>query len=500
MRITGSKRARLKRNTRKKNLTSRIVILGAGQIGTHILKRMADDGYDVVVIDSDENAIDTAANIADVATLVGDGTDPNMYEEIGLNEKDLFLAVTDSDEINLIACRIASAFGCQKKIARVKQAHYSYTNNERLNLKFWQDFGIQVLFNQSELTYHEIEQLLENPGAIDTIRLLENRLQLIAFRVKKNSLLCDRRLVGLRDVPIFQDLIVAAVTTSADLKNSKNVKLLRNLKLPVDRGRDCTLIPRGDYRIQEGDLLFICGKKENFDGIGELFDPDLNRDFQSIFILGGSILARYVAESMVVKYPGKKIFFIEKTKRSAYEASEELNKKIKVLLTDVHDIESVIEEGLGKSSVFIAASNSEDDNLLACLLAKEEAHARTIAVVQNTTYMHLIPYLDLDAAVSPKLLIVDDVLKALRHSVYDVLSAKTDDAEVLEFVVHEKSICAGVILQDFRFPVNAIIIGIQRDDNIMIPRGTTRLETGDHVVIFARRSAIADVQYVFQPR
>lgn len=481
--------------------TNRVVIVGAGQVGMHIMARLAAENYDVVLIDESEEMVSKSREIADIASIVGNGCNPQIYSEIGLNKKDLFLAVTDSDETNLVACHIAQAFGCATKIARVRQPFYRSDQNTPLDDDFWKRMGVEVLFNQDLLTIREIEHLIENPGAIDTVFLNEDRVQIVAYKVKHDSLLIGRRLIGLADVPTFKNVLVVAINT--DILPGESTSIIDKIKSKF-KGHEGiktrTLIPRGNYKIQEGDLLYLAGRRNHFTGIDHLFDPHLIREFNRVFILGGSILAHQLSEHVLRTYPGKTITLIEKTKREAYTASEALDPRINVMLTDPHDMESLIQEGLDKYSIFIGASGDEDDNVLTCLLAKEESQARTIAIVQSNTYTQLIKYLTIDAAISPKSLLVEDVLKALRRDVYDVLSAKEHDAEILEFVMSKNCALANQRLKDFRFPENAIVAFIFRGDDILIPRGEIKILPEDHLVIYSLRSAIPEVQDLFQLR
>lgn len=484
---------------KRKVQTKRVIILGAGQIGTHIAASLSKEGYNVVIVDANPAAIEEAGRYADVATITGNGTDPSIFIELGLNEHDMFLAVTDSDETNIMACSMAKAFGVEKKVARVRKPYYKSYQGTPIDDDYWKKVGVEIIFNQSELARREIERLLENPGAKDTISIGQGKLEIVAYRVQEGSVLIGRRLIGLRDVPIFSELIVAAITTSRG-NGHKKVSGIRHINELTDSAREYTLIPRGDYRIKEGDLLFIAGKKEEFEGIAPLFDPDLPKGFRKVFVLGGNVQAHYIAESLVKKFPRKKFYLVERSRKDAFSASEKLSQKINVLHVDVHDMESLRQEGLDKTSVYIGASVNEDDNLLGCLMAKEEAGAKTIALLQNTTFVHLVPYLQLDAFVSSKLLIADDVLKTLRKDYYDILSARIHDAELLELVVPSNSILVGQVLSDFRFPENAIIVAIFRGEEVIIPKGTTILKDEDHVAIFALKSAIDEIQYLFQDR
>ena len=498
--------AELKKNTkRQKDNASRDVVVGAGQVGSHIGQTLSNEGYDVVLVDEDESRIAEARELADLGTIVGNGTNPEIYIALGLNEKDLFLAVTSSDETNLVACLMAKEFGCQTKIARVRKKFYRNFENSNINDNFWRKAGVEVLFNQGEITTLEVLHLIENPGAIETISMYDERLQVIGYRVKPNSLLCGRRLVGLRDIPLFQNLIVTAVTTTKQDKApvSKTPDSLLKVKIKKKKfeHREETITPQGDYRIQENDLLYICGKTQDFKGIGELFDPEILQGFKKIFILSDrNILAWQLAESLLEQYQRKSIYLIEPTKRGAYEASDTLNPKVKVILADIRNINALKQEGLDHTSIFIGAARIEQDNLVASLLIKEETHARTITLIQNSSYMHIVPYLDLDAVVSPKLLLADKVIKALQQHEYDVLSAKGLDTEIVEFVVEKSSKAAFENLGNLKFPKNAVLVAIFRGDEIIIPQGDSKLLPNDRAVVFAFRSAVKGVSYLFQEK
>jgi len=486
-----------KNDTENKNIKDRVVIVGAGQVGIHIMERLAEEGYNVVLIDENEEMVVKSREIADVASIVGNGCNPKIYEEINLSNKDLFVAVTDSDETNLIACNIAQAFGCETKIARVRKPFYKVDNNSYFNNQFWKKMGIEVLFNQDILTIEEIDHLIENPGAIDTVFLNNDLVQIVGYKVKANSLLIGRRLIGIRDVPIFEHILVVAINTGENQTMNYTNKILDKFKT-ADHNSSQMIIPRGDYKIKEGDLLYLAGKRNSFSGISYLFDPKIVTEFNRIFILGGSILSHNLAEHLQKKYNDKKIFLIEKTKKGAYIASETLNPKINVLFMNAQDIESLKQEGMDRQSIFIAISPDEDENVLSSLVIKEDTMARTIAMAQSSIYSHLIQYLDIDAAVSPKSLIVEDVLKALRKNVYDVLSAKGHDAEILEFVVPQQSLMVNQQLRDIRFPANAIIAFIFRQEEIIVPRGDAIIKSDDHLVIFCLKSAISDIQNLFK--
>ena len=493
-----------KRKVHKK----RIVILGAGQVGRHLVRILSRDGYNVVLIDQKEDKIAETLDANDVSTILADGLDPAVYKEIGLNKNDAFIAVTTGDETNLLACSISKSFGCDTNIARVKKPYFTESKHSLFNSGFWKNLGIEVLFNQTELTVKEVKHLIENPGAEEAIEVHDKRVQLIAYRVKKSSLLCDHRLMGLRHVKKFENLVVAAVTTTTEtdgniIQKSKilNQRLKKRLKRSAirkyNREDEVTLVPTGNYRIKEGDLLFICGLRQDFKGLGQLFDPELTTHSKHIFILGGNPLASTLAENLKDSYPKKQVYLIEPNKSKAYFQTERINPKVNILLGGIHNINTYKNEGLDENCVFIGASRTEDDNLLASILFKEETQVRTIAIVQKPTNKHLIPFLEIDAAVSPKLLLVDDVLHALQKSMFDVISAKGHNSELIEFNVPSSSDISNKQIKEIKFPSDSIIVTIFRNETVIIPKGDTLILPDDKVVVFTLKKAISEVQLFF---
>ncbi len=508
MKIAKSK----KKKYLEKKVTERVVILGAGEVGLHIMQKLASDQYDVVLIDHSEDKVKEAKGLADVATYTGNGCDARIYIDTELNEKDLFIAVTSSDEVNLVASSMAQAFGCTNNIVRVRKSFYREFKNSPINMDFWRESGVGVLFNQNHITVNKILRLIEKPGAIEAIQVSNTEVQLIAYRVKKESLLCGRRLIGLKDVPKFDELLVIGVAKLSDKDRANDDYIAPiHVKAPTDKefdfnssdktgkkqvknAKEQMFIPTGDYRIQEDDILYVSGKASTLKHLGTLFDPDLSQNIHNIFILSASMLACQLAEELIKKYPRKSIFLLVSSKREGYFAKDTVNPKINVLLVDIHNIQELINEGLDERCIFIGASENEDDNVLGCLLIKEETGAKTISVIQSAIYSHLIPFLDIDVTVSPKMLLVSDVLKVLRKGVHDVLSIKGGDAEILDFIINEKSNMINKKIQDIGFPEDIIIMSIIRGDEMIIPHGSIRLYKNDHVIFFVLKKAVKKIQ------
>ncbi|RME90133.1 MAG: hypothetical protein D6767_07315 [Candidatus Hydrogenedentota bacterium] len=468
---------------KEKEKKSRLIIAGAGQVGSHIMQEMSLYGYDIILIDQDEDKIQEAKEKADIATFVGKASNPELFMEIGLNQDDIFISVTNSDETNLVACHLASAFGCQTTIARVTEPYYRNYPDSPINEAFWKKMGVHTLFNQWDLTVKEIEKLLSSPGAYDHIPLPGRDLEIVGYRVQEKSVLAKRRLIGLRDVPAFHNILVAAIIT---------------MEAEGDMLKEKTIIPRGDYRLQVGDVVYLVGKHKELAEVAHLFDPDINKRMKHIFILGGSVLAHKLAELFSKKYKNKAIYLLETNRRSAYLAAESNNPNIHVLLTDIHKIDDLRDEGLDANCVFIAASKQEDENLIASILVHEETQARTLAILQDPVNVHLLHKLNIGTPVSPKHLLIDDVLRVVKQGVHDVFAAKSLDAEILEYVIAESATFKNQQIKDLLFPENALILSVIRDNKPEIAHGGTTLKVGDHLIILTMKSAAQEVEAFFK--
>lgn len=487
-----------KNNIIRKTPPKRIIIIGAGQIGMHLVSRLSNEGFNVILIDEDDSIREESENM-DVSFILGHGCDPNLLSEIKFNEDDMTIAVTNSDEVNLLACHMVKTMGCPTTIARVYRSFYSDDDCSMVNSNYWKDYGIDILFNQTQIATKEIENLIENPGSIDTITLHEGELQINAYRVKDESPLTGKRLVGLQHVKKFKDMLVAAVTTNVPIVEKKSVffSLFKHSVKKTSKTIGKTEIPRGNYVIKNGDLLYISGKKENFKGIGEIFDPQIKNNFKHIFILGGSYFSEKLAEKLVRKYTRTTVYLLIDNRKRAFHVSDFFDDRLQVINVDFDKMDILKDEGLDENCIFIAASNDEKNNIMASLMVKENTGARTIALIQDTQYMRLLPYLEIDASVVPKHLLVEKLLRIFHYNVYDVLSAIDDNVELLEFIVKKDGNANGKSIVECGMPKDSNIVGIFRKGELIPPKGNTILQDEDHIIMFALRSVIDEINKIF---
>ena len=495
----------------------RIIILGIGDIGQYLINVLSHDGYNIIAIDMNKEKMEQLTEKKDISVIIGNGVDIKIYEQLNLQPNDVFIAVTYREHVNLLACYFAKSFGCNTNIVRVEHASLSLLDGAALLKKMpllWKNLGVDVLFNQTEITINEIERLVENLGAEEIVYIHENALELAGYRIKENSLLCNRIIMGLDSVPSFQGIIIPAIIPSKS-KQNKAIQKKRELKSSVlrfNKKKDApapediddyddyefTIIPDKNYKMQEGDLMFLCGKPSKLKNIGRIFDPNFTFADKHIFIFGESYLTVEIAKKLSKKYPNRSIYLIVKTKSIAYSYRERLSNRINIILGNIHSIDTLIEEGIDERCVFIGASSDEDENILACSLVKEETSARTIAVIEKPTSKHLVKYLEIDAAVSTKQLMADYVLNTLQKEFFYVISTKGKDTELIEFSIDPRSQVVHQEIRHLLFPKGSIIVAIfRKNGTLIIPQGKNKILSGDKVIIFALKKVIPELKKLF---
>lgn len=477
----------------------RILILGGGQSGSYLAEILLEEGYKIILVDKSIETTHAFTQKHDIPCITSDVLNPKIYEDLNLTSQDIIIAVTDKDATNMIACYIAHQYGCTQNIIRIRRPYIhkstSITEKSKLKDSFWSTLGIKNVFNQTERVTTELLRLLQHPGAEEVIPFPETELELIAYRVKKKSLLCNRRVMALDGVSIFSDFILVGVTPANSDNNTTDKSKYNKQKFSTHQ-QETIIIPSHNYKISEGDLLFICGYKKQFAKIIKLFDPSLKIFFKSVFIIGNGNFATRIAKRIHKAFPKKKVCIIVATKALAYHLRETLDIKIHVILGNIHNIKPLKDEGLGEDSIFIAAEDNDDANILSCGIVKEESHARTIAIVQKNTNKHLVPVFELDTAVNPKLLLADYVLDKLERKPFDLLFAKGTNVELIELIVSNEKLQDKYIREVPSFN-NAKIISIRRKKEVLIVKEDTKLQKEDHVTMLAYKDNLSQLQSVF---
>lgn len=443
----------------------KIIIVGAGEVGYHIASRLALENKDVVVIDSNPDAIRRVAGDMDVQTLNGSGSHPSVLEEAGIKNAEILLAVTNSDETNLVACLVADLLSpSTKKLARIRGGDFDpYHDTFRKNAPH-----IETVINPEIEVVKTIQQLMRVPGAIDVGEFADGRIKIVGLYLNADSRLAGARLADLPDLLHNQRLLIAAVVREEEV-----------------------IIPTGRDRLLAGDLIYFISEETELMKTLSLFDIHADPVKRVLIIGGGRVGGR-----LAVQLEKQSIYckIIEKQEARCAVLADRLNKAV-VLHGDGSDQGLLSEENIADMDVVVTLTNDEETNILSSLLAKRMGAGKAITKISKFSYFPLVSAIGIEQVVSTRLSAINSILQHVRKGkVLSAISLKGEEAEALEVVALETSTIVSKPLKHIAFPKGAIVAGIIRNDQIIIPSGESRIEPDDHIIIFARRQAIADIE------
>ncbi|MGB9498728.1 MAG: Trk system potassium transporter TrkA [Dissulfuribacterales bacterium] len=444
----------------------KIIIVGAGQVGFHIASRLAYENKDVVVVDTDPEAIGKVSEKIDVDAIVGSGSSPAVLAEAGIKEADILLAVTDSDETNLVACLMADILSSTtKKLARIRKRDYDEYH------QIFQDAAphIDTIINPEIEVVKTIEQFMSVPGAVDVGEFADGRLKFVGIYMDKDARLAGIRLSELSD-KIGTRTLVAAVVRDGE-----------------------TIIPKGDDRLYPGDLLYLISEESGLENILKAFDKHME-PMKRAMIIGGGRIGLRLAKALEQKSIYTKL--IEKSSERCLQIAEQVN-KVLVVQGDGSGRSLLQEENVSDMDVVITLTDDEETNILISLLAKGMGARKTITKLSKFGYFSLMSTIGLEQVVSSRLSAVNTILQHIRRG--KVLSSRTllyEQAEVLEAVALETSDIVGKPLRHTSMPAGALVIGIIRDDKIEIPSGDSIIKPNDRIIIFAKRQVISKIEKI----
>jgi trk system potassium uptake protein TrkA len=444
-----------------------VIVVGAGEIGLHIAERLSNEGHDVTVIEkgrAKEQHLKTRLN----ALIVhGSGASTDTLEQAGIARADLFIGVTDQDEVNLVACLLAHEARVPRVIARIKSLEYTtseWTHNAR-------KLGIDLLINPQNVVADEICRVVSYTAAAQAAEFAGGRVVFLGYRIDRDSPLAGITLKELGGIRGIYRMVVTAITRKHE-----------------------TIIPRGEDAIQEGDIVFFACNRSDLPAINYLFEFE-GQPTKTIFILGGNRIGAALAHRLAAMHYQVKI--IEDDPERCEKLAEELENVI-VLNTEGTDIATLKEEGIEQCDVFLAVTDNEQTNILCALLGKSYGAKRAIALVDRHEFVTLAPSLGVDACVSPRLATANAILKYVRPATVATLATvEQNNAEVLEIALSANRSILGKPLREINVPPGAIIATVVRGDQVIIPVGEDHLQVGDHVVVFVLPEAVARVERFF---
>jgi trk system potassium uptake protein TrkA len=451
----------------------KILILGAGQVGRTAANNLArEPANEVTVVDTDEQVLRDLQDRIDIRAVAGSASYPSVLEAAGIADTDILIALTSSDEVNMVACEIAHAlYRTPTRIARIRAAEYT----SRPQLFAEGALAVDVWISPEELVTDYIAHLLENPGAMQVVDFADGRVQLAGVQARREGLLVGKPLRLLREHLPGTDARVAAI--------------YRNDRL---------VATDGDTVIEENDEIFFVAARDDLRKmLLELrrSEPPVRR----LVIAGGGNIGLRLARRLEAT---NQVKLIERDARRAAKAAEILQHAI-VLRGDSADEELLIEENIDGADVFAALTNSEESNVMSAMLAKRLGARRVMALVNRPAYGELMEGRNIDVVISPQTITIGSLLAHVRRGdVVRVHSIRSGAAEAMETVVHgtaERSRVVGRRVDDVDLPGGASIVAIVRGEQVIMAHHDTLIEAEDHVIVFLNdRRHVADIERLFQ--
>lgn len=444
----------------------KIIIAGAGDMGFHLARLLSSESQDIILIDTNKQVLDYAQSHLDVMVLNGNATSIQTLKQAEIHRTDLLVAVTSSEENNLIASILGKKLGAKMALARVD--HEEYTLSE--HVQTFEELGIDALISPRNLAAKEITRLITRAALTDVFEFEKGKLILIGITLNHYS-------------PIIKKTIAETAHLNPDMV-FQPIAILRDQE---------TIIPRSGTILQMNDHVYFITQKKHIDSILRITGKE-PIPVKRVMILGGGITGRLTASMLQDKY---QVILVDSNRDKCYKLAEKLSKTL-VINGDGRNVQLLEEEGLEEMDAFIAVTPNSETNIIASLIAKKHGVKRTIALVENMEYIHLSQDIGVDTLINRKLIAANNIFRYIRRGdIEDITSLHGVDAEVIEFVVKKHSAVTKKAIKNLSFPDNALIGGVIRGEESHIPRGDFRIAEGDKVVVFAMPDAISTIERLF---
>jgi len=451
----------------------RIVIEGAGQVGSHLAKMLSREANEITVIDNDAKRLSQLTAMADVVAVQGVSSSIKVMREAGVPGCDLFIAVNPfvPQEVNIVSALLAKKIGAKKVTARLEDEEFLSPENKLL----FKEMGMDLMFFPEKIAAEEIADQLKHSASTDSMDFAHGKLQMAVFKIEESSPMIDMKL--------------------GDFVSQTSADGLQFRIIAISRGED-TIIPKVDTHFRYHDLVFTIAKREGMPLLMKYFGKS-NIEVDRIMVLGGSEVAEQLAKNIARQVSEIKI--IEKDKDRCMQLIEILPGNVSVVHGDGRNSDLLAEEDIRSYDAFAAVCGSDETNVLACVAAKKFGVERVIAQVENVEYIHLAEELGVDTVINKKLLTAARMLKfTLSGKARTVKYMSGTKAEVLEYTVAPGSAITKGPLKDMGFPRNAIVGGVIRGSEAFIAIGDTTIEAYDRVAVFALPEAVKDVDKFFK--
>ena len=446
------------------------VFVGAGKVGFELARRLGIEGHDVVVIDHDSVALREVEENLDVMVVHGSGTSSKLLKQVGVQDAGLFVAVTESDEVNMVACMTAKHLGIPLTVARIRNHEAGLVSNGGLTYK---DFGIDRVINAEEAVAYEITKLLKSPAATDVEYFADGKVQMLGFRVQEGSVLAGKTV---------KDARLTHATIGAILRDGN------------------VIVPHGDTTIATRDEILVIGKTGVPTEAGWLTgSPD--QVIRDITILGGGTIG-YLIARFTERHRGRglSVKIIERDQARCEILARDLKHTL-VIQGDGINPEILEEENVGSSGSFIAVTGGDQTNLLAGFMAKRLGNRKVIAELQREEYQPIASSMGLDVTVTPRVIVASTILRLIsKAKVASLALLKDGSLEVLELVVAPGCRVCSKPLKALDLPREVTVGAVIRGNQVIVPRGDTVPMPGDHMVIFTLPALVPALETFFVPK
>ena len=443
-----------------------ILVIGAGAIGFQLSKQLSQDGHDITQIDTDPSRVKRVSEQLDIIVAEGNGTSLQDLRGLGIEKVDLVAAMTTNDEVNLLACRMAKKLGVQSAIARIRNPEFAAPDF----IFSPQELGVDQFIHPEKETADAIVRLIRQSSATDLVEFAEGKLVLLGMRLDHQSSLLHAPLAELgrqfADIP---------------------------MRIVAIQRKQQTLIPRGNTTLLSEDRIFVISDPDFIPSVTSLTGL-VDHRIEDIAILGGGLIGQFIAQELASQ---TRIKLIESQAEKSRQIADQLA-NVLVIQGDGTDYDLLAVEGLADMDAFIAVTGNDEVNIISTLVAKHLEVPRAIALVNNVDYMPITPAIGLDSVLSKQLLTVNAVQRYVRHQrIASIASLPGLDVEAVEYIAHGGSKITQKPLISIRLPRDSIIGAVVHGDSVIIPRGDTRIQSGDKAVVFARHYVHEEVRKIF---
>lgn len=443
----------------------KIVIAGAGAVGTHLAKLLSVENQDIVLMDPDKEKLNFFGSNLEMITMVGSCTSLKDLTEVNIKDTDLFIAVTPEESINITACMLAANMGAKKTFARIDNYEYLLPKNKG----FFEKLGIGSMVYPEMLAAKEIVSALKRPWVRQWVELCGGAIILVGVKVRENSELVNKYLYDL----------------SREDKKFHIVAIKR---------KSITIIPKGSDQVLAGDIVFFTTTKEHVEDLPKTTGKE-SFEIKNIMIMGGSRIAirtcQYLPDNINIK-------LLESDREKSYQLLEKLPKNVTVFHNDGRNAEFLMQEGIKDMDAFVAVTGNSEANILACMAAKRFGVRKTVAEVENMDYISMAENLDIGTIINKRLITVSNIYRFLLSAdVSNVKSLTVANADVAEIIARPNSRITKKEVKKITLPKNVTLGGLIRNGESMMIDGETMIEPYDHVVVFCLEDTLREAEILF---